>query len=430
VSDKAVQVLLVDDNEDHTELIRRSFTDHKGHCFELQTAETLAAARSILAEAIPDLMIIDYRLPDGEGVELLPGSLGEREFPIIVITGHGDQNVAVNALKSGAIDYVVKTETTMADMANICERAMREWQYVCERRQALAQLSLREAQIKSIFQAAPTGIGVAVDRVITNANEHLCELLGYSEDELIGRDARMMYDSDAEFERVTRVKYPQIEKTGEGTIETRFRRKDGRSIDVWLGFAVIDPANLSAGVTFTALDISQRKEAEQQVRFIATHDNLTGLANRSLFMDRLSTTLAVAKRHHSGAAVMFVDLDDFKDVNDAMGHDAGDDVLKETAVRITSSLRESDSTARFGGDEFLALLPMTTSREAAAGVAAKIIDSIAHVFPVSGSEAKLSCSIGIALFPEHGNQPEDLINQADAAMYEAKKAGKNNFQFA
>ena len=430
MSDKAVQVLLVDDNSDHAELIRRSFADHKGHRFELQVVETLAEAKSALAESIPDLMIVDYRLPDGEGVELLPGSLGEREFPIIILTGHGDQNVAVHALKSGALEYVVKSEATMADMANISERAMCEWKFICERRQVLAELRIRETQIKNIFQATPTGIGVAVDRVITDANEHLCELLGYSEDELVGQNTRMMYDSDAEFERVTRVKHPQIEKAGAGTIETRFQRKDGSSIDVWLGFAAIDPANPSSGITFSVLDISQRKQAERQVRFMATHDNLTGLANRSLFMDRLSTALAVARRHKSGAAVMFIDLDDFKDVNDTMGHDAGDEVLKQAAVRITSSLRESDSTARFGGDEFLALLPMTTSRKAAAGVAAKIIASIAHEFSVNGGEVQLGCSVGVAMFPEHGNQAEEMINRADAAMYKAKGAGKNNFQFA
>ena len=429
MGDKAIQALLVEDNEDHVELISRAFSSYEGRNFELQTADTLSAARSALSESTPDLMIVDYRLPDGEGVELLPGNLEDRVLPIIVMTGHGDQDLAVNALKAGAIDYVVKSETTMANMANICERALHEWRHICERRQALHQLSIREAQIISIFQAVPTGIGVAVERVITDANEHLCDLLGYSADELIGRDARMLYDSDAEFERVTRVKYPQIEKTGAGTIETRFLRKDGKSIDVWLGFSAIDPADLSAGVTFTALDISQRKEAEKQVRFMASHDSLTGLANRSLFMDRLSTALAVAKRHRSGAVVMFVDLDDFKAVNDSMGHEAGDDVLKQAATRIETCLRESDSTARFGGDEFLALLPMTTNRDAAAGVAAKIIDSMSHAFAVNGGEVRLGCSIGIALFPEHGNQSEDLISQADAAMYAAKKSGKNSYQY-
>jgi len=117
-------------------------------------------------------------------------------------------------------------------------------------------------------------------------------------------------------------------------------------------------------------------------------------------------------------------------VNDEMGHEAGDEVLKQTAARIMACLRESDSIARFGGDEFLVLLPMSTSRDAVAGVAAKIIDSIGHAFKVNGGEARLGCSVGIAMFPEHGKQPEELISEADAAMYAAKKAGKNRCQFA
>ena len=430
MDDKPVRVLLVEDNVDHVELIRRALADCEGMQFELKVANSLSAARSLLAESAPDLMIMDYRLPDGEGVELLPGNPEGRRFPIIVFTGHGDQTVAVHAIKSGAINYVVKSAATMADIAGICVHAMNEWNHIAERRRVLSQLSAREAQIKSIFQAAPTGVFLLAKQQIVFANVHLGRMLGYPADQLAGKNERELFSSDVEYERWARMVAEQIGKVGAASVETRFKCKDGKIIDVWLGSAPVDAADPEAGISCTALDITARKKAEEGMRFLASHDTLTGLANRNLFMDRLASALAIGRRHQSGVAVMFVDLDDFKDVNDEMGHEAGDEVLKQTAARIMACLRESDSIARFGGDEFLVLLPMSTSRDAVAGVAAKIIDSIGHAFKVNGGEARLGCSVGIAMFPEHGKQPEELISEADAAMYAAKKAGKNRCQFA
>ncbi len=430
MDDRSVRVLLVEDNVDHVELIRRAFADYQDIHFELTVADTLSAARALLAESSPDLMLVDYRLPDGEGVELLPGNPEGRRFPIIVFTGHGDQSVAVQALKSGAINYVVKSAATMTDMAGICERAISEWKHIAERRRALSQLSVREAQIKSIFQAAPTGIFMLVKQQIVFANEHLSRMLGYTVDQLNGKSERELFNSEQEFQRWVRLNTEQIGKVGTASVETRFKCMDGSIIDVWLGAAPVDAADPAAGITCTALDITARKKAEEEMRFLASHDSLTRLPNRNLFMDRLSSALAISRRHQNGVAVMFIDLDDFKNVNDEMGHEAGDEVLKQTAARIIACLRESDSIARFGGDEFLVLLPMAMGREAVAGVAAKIIDVMRDAFKVNGSEVRLSCSVGIAMFPEHGKQLEELISEADAAMYAAKKGGKNSWQFA
>jgi len=429
VDDKLVRVLLVEDNVDHAELIRRGLDDCKDSCFKLQLAASLSEARAMLAELPPDLMIVDYRLPDGEGVELLPGSFEKREFPIILMSGHGDQTLAVSALKSGAINYVVKSASTMADMPNICEHALQEWRYICERRQALRQLSVREALIKKMFQAAPTGIFMLVGQKLAFINEHLCAMLGYQLEELMEKDERILFCNDEEFDRCVRLIADQIAKTGMGSVESRFMTKNGSIMDVWLGAAPVDIANHAAGITFTALDITARKKAEADMRFMASHDNLTGLANRNLFMDRVSTALAVARRQESEAATMFIDLDDFKDVNDSLGHEAGDIVLQQVAARIIACLRESDSVARFGGDEFLVLLPMTESREAVTGVSEKIIAAMGREFKVGGGRMSLGCSIGIAIFPEHGKRAEELISHADAAMYEAKQSGKNSFRF-
>lgn len=427
---RQTHILLVDDEEDHIELVRGGLQGFAGGEFELQQASTLGQARDMLAASAPDLMIVDYRLPDGEGLELLPGNFEKREFPIIVMTGRGDQKLAVNALKSGAIDYVVKTEATMADMANICEHAMREWSYISERREALRGFDARDTLIKRIFQAAPTGIFMLVDQRIAFVNEHLCSMLGYTADELIGKGESMLFCDDQEFKRSGRVIYNQIGKEGVGSIETRFRKKDGKVVDVWLGAAPVDAADPVAGTTFTTLDITARKKAEANMRFLATHDCLTGLANRNLFLDRLSAAIAVAKRHQNGLAVMFIDLDNFKGINDSMGHEVGDVVLQQVATRISQCLRASDSTARFGGDEFLVLLPMTQGEKAAGEVAEKVSAGIKRGFRVADETVSIGCSIGIALFPEHADHPETLINLADAAMYKAKQAGNSAYHFS
>jgi len=127
--------------------------------------------------------------------------------------------------------------------------------------------------------------------------------------------------------------------------------------------------------------------------------------------------------------VMFLDLDDFKAVNDTLGHDAGDEVLKQVAARIQGCLRESDSTSRFGGDEFLLLLPMTVGKKPAVEVATKVLETLGKEFTVNGNKVNLGCSIGISIFPDDASQPEELINQADKAMYEAKQSGKGSYGF-
>jgi diguanylate cyclase (GGDEF)-like protein/PAS domain S-box-containing protein len=270
---------------------------------------------------------------------------------------------------------------------------------------------------------------MVVKKQIAFANEHLGSMLGYPVDQLVGKNEGELFSSDGEYNRWLRVASDQISKVGTASVETRFKCMDGSIIDIWLGAAPVDAADAAAGITCTALDITARKRAEEDMRFLASHDSLTRLPNRNLFMDRLASALAIARRNKIGVAVMFIDLDDFKQVNDEMGHEVGDEVLKQTAARIMACLRESDTIARFGGDEFLVLLPMTTSREAVAGVGDKIVAALRQGFKVNGTETRLSCSVGIAMFPEHGSQFEALINEADAAMYAAKKAGKNGYHF-
>ncbi len=166
-----------------------------------------------------------------------------------------------------------------------------------------------------------------------------------------------------------------------------------------------------------------------RTKHMATHDCLTGLPNRELLMDRLSTALASARRSGAKVAVMFVDLDGFKSVNDTLGHVAGDLLLKEVAKNLTDCVRETDTVSRFSCDEFVIMLCEVESRTAIKMVAKKVIESFSNSIPINGERITMSVSIGISIFPDHGITPESLFNLADKAMYAVKQNGKNNFGF-
>lgn len=170
------------------------------------------------------------------------------------------------------------------------------------------------------------------------------------------------------------------------------------------------------------------KEMKQKYQHLAHHDMLTGLPNRSLLTDRLQQMLAQARRSTSQGALVYMDLDKFKPVNDTLGHDVGDLVLKEIAQRLLSSVRESDTIARIGGDEFVILLPAIETRQDASTVAEKIRAALALPFLANGHTINIGCSIGIAVYPEHGTDEISLMKNADVAMYQAKQTGRNNVQ--
>ena len=179
----------------------------------------------------------------------------------------------------------------------------------------------------------------------------------------------------------------------------------------------------------TARDISERKEAEQRITYMASHDTLTKLPNRALLQDRIQQTLAYNSRHNQLAAVIFIDLDKFKVINDTLGHDVGDGLLQEAAARLVAEVRSEDTVARQGGDEFIILLSDISHPEDAGGIAQKLLDSLLQTFTIKGKELHISASIGIAIFPNDGNDMESLLKNSDIAMYHAKESGRNNYQF-
>ncbi|WP_420475613.1 EAL domain-containing protein [Noviherbaspirillum sp. ST9] len=195
------------------------------------------------------------------------------------------------------------------------------------------------------------------------------------------------------------------------------------------GEPIFDSHGRFTGYRGVAREITDSKLAEERIQYLATHDGLTGLPNRVMFSEMLASAIRAARRYNRSFAVLFIDLDRFKYINDTLGHHVGDTLLKEVATRFKSSLRASDTIARLGGDEFVALIHETAEPDSVAKAAGKLLDAAARPFVLMGRECRVSASIGIAMYPRDGDDEQTLMKNADIAMYFAKEEGKNNYQF-
>jgi diguanylate cyclase (GGDEF)-like protein/PAS domain S-box-containing protein len=297
------------------------------------------------------------------------------------------------------------------------------------RKQSERDLEEREKRFRTIVEKSWSGV-VLLDgdlrfSFVGSSTHHL---IGYEDHEMIGRS---VFDfvhprEEAASRRVFADVLAKPNQEAHG--ELRFRHKDGRWI--WMeGFTqnLLHEPSVGA-VVLNYRDVSQRKETEKQLEYRAYYDSLTGLPNRLLFRDRLVNSLAQAKRNRVGVAVMYLDVDRFKLVNDGLGHTFGDRLLADIAARLQSVLRASDTISRIGGDEFSILLPEVTGTDAVAGVSRKILDSLASPFSVDRHELFVTASIGISCYPADGEDAEALLKCADAAMYRAKELGRNQAQ--
>ena len=286
-------------------------------------------------------------------------------------------------------------------------------------------LRTSEARYSTLVNLSQDGIAALdTDLRFTFLNPRLIGLLGYAPDALLGQRFDSLWPSGDSTR--SRSLAERLQRGEAATSEQELRRADGRILTAIVTDAPhIDAIGGLQGVILTITDISERKASEQRIHYLATHDPLTGLANRAMFMDQMNTSLLIAKRHKTRFALLFLDLDHFKEINDSLGHAAGDALLIESASRMRHGLRASDLLARQGGDEFMALLHDIHSMHEALGVAEKIRRALNETFIIDAHECLVSASIGIALYPDHGKDLESLTRSADAAMYRAKMNGRN-----
>jgi diguanylate cyclase (GGDEF)-like protein/PAS domain S-box-containing protein len=272
-------------------------------------------------------------------------------------------------------------------------------------------------------------LGKSTDGKITSWNRAAEKMYGYTRDEVVGRDLSFLVPSDRQAE-IPAIMERILSGQPIENLETERLTKTGSVLDVSLSVSLIkDASGHIAGASAIARDITQRKAAEKQVQFLAYYDALTGLPNRTLLQDRLTKALASARRRKDKVALLFLDLDRFKDINDSLGHSVGDLVLKQVAERLKKWAREQDTAARVGGDEFLIVLTALKEAADAAVAAERLMNTMTAEFVVQGHSLCISCSVGISIFPEHGANCETLIKDADAAMYYAKENGCNDFRF-
>ena len=297
------------------------------------------------------------------------------------------------------------------------------------RRRFLAETLRREAQFRATFHQSAIGIAhLGLDGRFLKVNEAICLLLRYTESELLERS---LADLDPpEGHALAHDALDNLLRDGAmAPVEGTCLRGDGTMLCASVALAIVrgpdgEPEYLVAMVQ----DIGDRIAAQEQVLRRSQFDPLTDLPNRALFAERLSQALSQARRRHSIVAVMFIDLDGFKPINDTAGHAAGDQVLCEVAGRMAGALRAGDTAARMGGDEFAVVLSQVTHAADAVIVARRILAALGAPMTIEGQELAITASIGIALFPDHAQDEEGLVRKADAAMFAAKQAGKNAFR--
>jgi len=318
--------------------------------------------------------------------------------------------------------------TLFRELENSRQDLSRELQI---RQQAEAALTESEAKLRTSFANAPIGFAITdPESHILEANPAYCRLTGYGIGELRNLDFDRLVHPDDYDENKRLVRQMLAGEMPDFVIENRYVRKDGQAIWVRKSVSAVRDANgTMSWIIALVEDITTKRQSDELIWQHANFDALTGLPNRRFFQERLEHEIRLSRRSDLPLALMFLDLDGFKDVNDTLGHDAGDLLLKETAERLQNCVRDTDTVARLGGDEFTVILTGQHSPGSVNRVADHILKELAEPFRLEQETAHVTASIGITLYPGDATDIEDLLKNADQAMYAAKQHGKNQFRY-
>lgn len=304
---------------------------------------------------------------------------------------------------------------------------VRVWSFRDVTARQAAETALRESETRyrQLFEQNAAGVCLAtIGGHIINCNATFAAMVGYPVGDLANRDLRDVFERPSAVDDIR--KHLETNATISG-FEIEMRRRDGEPVSALANLSLLGQGE-SGLVHMTAVDISDRKRAEEQIEFQAYHDALTQLPNRRMFVERLELSLLAARRTRGNVAVLFIDLDRFKTINDTLGHSVADQLLREVAERLKSCVRQTDTVARYGGDEFTIILPDLNQPEDAAQVAEKILERVIEPVVAGSNTIEISVSIGIAVYPYDGTDIDTLLRNADDAMYRAKQAGRNTYQ--
>ncbi len=411
-------VLLVDDEPANLHVLSATL---KAEC-RIKTATNGAAALELAArEDRPQLILLDVMMPGMSGIEVLTrlrGNPDTRDIPVVIVSADTTEQTQIDGLEQGADDYL--TKPVVSSVLRVRVRNL------LQRKTAERQLLLAA----HVFKHSGEAIMITDhDNHIIDVNPAFTRLTGYPMEEVRGKDPRFLSAGNTPRE-VYLAMWQSIREQGFWQGELWDRRKDGAIYPKELIISVV--RNVRGGIDYylaSFIDISERKAAEERLEQVAHHDALTGLFNRFSLQERLEQALATAHREKRAAAVMFIDMDRFKVINDTLGHAVGDELLIEVGRRLSGNVRESDIVARLGGDEFVVVLTEVENATAAARVADKLLGALGKVYQLGEHELHSTPSIGLALYPDDGNDSVSLMKNADTAMYHAKAQGRNNAQF-
>ena len=541
-----VSVLLVEDNPGDARLIREALGEVEQPRFRLEWTKTLGEALETLAQRKFAVILLDLSLPDSQGMHTVQSiEQAAPDVPVVVLTGLDDEALAIEAVRSGAQDYLVKSDAT----PHLLTRVAR---YAIERHRIGRSLHENEARLSALFEHMGSGVAVyrpsadgqdfvfsafnraaenieriGRDQVIGKAltevfpgaadfgvldvfrrvwrsgeaehfpltfyqdgrisgwrenyvyklpsgeivaiyddvserrqseenlrlaakvfessaegivitdsagnilkvNDAFSRITGYSPSEILGETPRLLKSGrhDKDFYRKM---WTSLLETGHWQGEIWNKRKNGEIYPEWMSIGNVknDKGETTHFVgTFT--DITQRKAAEERINYLAHHDALTGLPNRTLLHDRTTQALAACQYQHNKSALLLIDLDRFKNINESLNHDFGDRLLKLVAERLGGCIRALDTLARSGGDEFVVLMAEVHNLNEITAMAKNILAAMNQPFQLEGQEIIITSSIGISVYPDDGDNTPTLLKNADVAMYRAKELGRNNCQF-
>jgi diguanylate cyclase (GGDEF)-like protein/PAS domain S-box-containing protein len=373
----------------------------------------------------PDLVLMDIILRgEMDGVEAAEKIRERFNIPVIYLTAHTDENTLQRAKLTEPLGYTLKP-VEQKELMTVMEMALYKHQM---------EIKLRERQswLSTILQSIGEGV-IATERFgnITFMNPVAEKLTGWNQPDSIGKPlTSVLHLVDEDTGKLVRVAIPELLANSSsnplnGNIQiVNYVEKT----PIELTFTAIqDEQENICGLVLVLHDLTERKRYEEKLRYNAVTDHLTELPNRFLFFDRLNMALAQAQRDFQKLALLMLDLDEFKKVNDTHGHNIGDQLLKGVANRLINMFRKGDTIARWGGDEFILLLPEIRQAEVAKNVAERILHSFNKPFEFDGLKIAITASIGVAIFADDGSDADTLIKNADIAMYHAKDSGRNCF---
>jgi diguanylate cyclase (GGDEF)-like protein/PAS domain S-box-containing protein len=422
-------VLLVEDNPADARLIREMFKEQGQRHVDLTHVECMRDAEKHLAEFAVDMILLDLGLPDTQGLEAVRRTHAVAPHaPMVVLSGLDDESVALLAIQEGAQDYLIKGQIEPRELI----RAVR---YAVERKIIEEKLfdEKERAQV-TLDCIGDAVICTDIEGKITFLNHVAEALTGWTLVESIGKpmaEAFQIVNANTHKTIPDPMDKSVVQnRAGKLPANSVLIQRDGREVFIEDSVAPIhDRADNITGSVLVFRDVSAARALAEQVVHSAEHDPLTDLPNRLLLNDRLEQAIAMAARLHGKVAVLFLDLDGFKHINDSLGHSTGDKLLKSVATRLLDCVRAPDTVSRQGGDEFIVLLQDLPKSNDAIVAVNRILEAVAIPHFVNDRELHVTTSIGVSLYPGDGLDAETLIKNADTAMYQAKEGGRQGYKF-